>query len=71
MTRWEYKRLTIRGDFLPQDRYYEDGSEVAVKGDGLAGFHRAQVLGREGWELVAVSGESTMPEWIFKRPLPD
>jgi hypothetical protein len=38
-----------------------------------AGFHRAQELGRAGWELVACDWVEYSPHhyWVFKRPLPE
>ncbi len=71
VTRWEYKKLSgwdegLNGDWFREDRHYR-GQQVTRKGDEQAGFHRAQELGEEGWELVAVHSGT----WIFKRPLPN
>ena len=70
MTKWEYKIVRTKGVGLI-------GYNVVVKDDGeLKGKTIAEgfnILGAAGWELVTtgmpVNVSSSMPQFVFKRPL--
>ncbi len=59
---WEYKTLGYPA-WRDQDFFIEDGQQVNRKGDKQAGLHRAQELGQEGWEVIAVDNGL----WVMKR----
>jgi hypothetical protein len=69
LTNWEYKTLSWNAFY--KGEYQEDDEEVEDKEDERAGFHRAQALGRDEWELVGIQNNGAATQWVFKRPLPE
>jgi hypothetical protein len=59
MTKWEYKILEV------------DGQGKNQSGNREKFLHKLNELGKEGWELLSVSGSETKVHFVayLKRPL--